>query len=210
MRETTKLFFALALAAVGACKAAPPPPKPDAVAGVPAAQLPVADAPYGVVAKPKPPPPPLQVLETQPKAGERIGPDQAKLSLQFSGPIDEDAVGAALHLSPSVHGLAGGTLTISVNAIGTARKLIDQFVIPATAGLGASLGQTFVNGRLMLQIQLSEAVTSSDIQSFLQRITFATKGKGLKTLTRTMDVTLTNVSGVIGVIQQTINVRKKA
>ena len=111
MRETTKLFFALALAAVGACKAAPPPPKPDAVAGVPAAQLPVADAPYGVVAKPKPPPPPLQVLETQPKAGERIGPDQAKLSLQFSGPIDEDAVGAALHLSPSVHGLAGGTLT---------------------------------------------------------------------------------------------------
>ena len=106
--------------------------------------------------------------------------------------------------------LAGGTLTISVNAIGTARKLIDQFVIPATAGLGSSLGQSFANGKLMLQIQLSEAVTSSDIQSFLQRITFATKGKGLRTLTRTMDVTLMNAGGVIGVVQQTIHVRKKA
>lgn len=106
---------------------------------------------------------------------------------------------------------AGGTLTLSATAIGTPKKLLDQFTTPATAGLGATTGPQFANGILTLQIQLNENVTSSSLQSFLRGITFATKGKGLKTATRTIDVTLAEAGGgSVSTIRQTINVLKKA
>ncbi len=108
-----------------------------------------------------------------------------------------------------VASLSGGTLTISVNATGTTRKLQDQFGIPSASALGASSGTHFANGHLTLQIQLSSTVTVGEIQSFLRGITFATKGKGLKTLTRTMDVSLADADGLFGSVRQTINVRKK-
>jgi uncharacterized repeat protein (TIGR01451 family) len=105
--------------------------------------------------------------------------------------------------------LSGGTLTLSVNAIGTARKLIDHFVFPSSIILGESAGPQYANGKVTLQIHLKQNVSNADVQSFLQRITFATSGKGRKTLTRILELTLANAGGVVSTVQQTINVRKK-
>ncbi len=106
--------------------------------------------------------------------------------------------------------LAGGTLTINLNAVGTKKKALDLLVTPATSGLGTSTGLQFVNGHLTLQIQLGANVTPSAIQTFLRGITFSTKGKGLSTLTRTLDVTLAAAGEIpFTTIHQTINVRKK-
>ncbi|MDB5388337.1 MAG: hemagglutinin/hemolysin-related protein, partial [Planctomycetaceae bacterium] len=104
--------------------------------------------------------------------------------------------------------LAGGTLTIAVNAVGT-KKILDLFHIPSTTNLGSSSGPQFASGRLTLQVQLNQTVTTDEIQSVLRGITFATKGKGLKTLTRTMDITLSDASGHSSTVHQTVHVRKK-
>ncbi|MDB5391930.1 MAG: Cadherin domain protein, partial [Planctomycetaceae bacterium] len=106
--------------------------------------------------------------------------------------------------------LAGGTLTISVNAIGNSKKLLDHFVIPSSAALGTSTGAHFANGKLTQQIQLGQAVTSDAIQSFLRGLTFSTKGKGLKAPSRTLNVTLADAGGLSAVATQVIHVRKKA
>lgn len=105
--------------------------------------------------------------------------------------------------------LAGSTLTLNVNAIGSAKKLLDQFRIPSFSGLGTSTGPQFANGQLTLQIQLSAGATNASLQSFLRGIRFETKGKGLKATTRTLGVTL-SAGGASSSISQTINVRKKA
>lgn len=106
--------------------------------------------------------------------------------------------------------LAGGILTLSVNVVRTPKKSSDQFTFLDSSSLGSSSGPQTANGQLTLQIQLKQTVTRSDIQSFLRGITFATTGKGLKTLTRTLDVSLTDASGQFGSVRQTINVQKKA
>jgi VCBS repeat-containing protein len=105
--------------------------------------------------------------------------------------------------------LTGGTLSFSINAVGTAKKLLDQIHLPSSASLGTTSGPQFANGHLTLQIQLGANATNAAIQSFLRGLTFATKGKGLKTLTRTLEVTL-SAGGQSSAITQTINVRKKA
>lgn len=105
--------------------------------------------------------------------------------------------------------LAGGTLMMTVNAVGSARKLADIFSIPSFAGLGSSSGPQFGNGQLTLQILLDGNVTTGAIQSFLRGITFSTKGKGLKALSRTLEVTLADKNGASSTVSQTINVRKK-
>lgn len=107
-------------------------------------------------------------------------------------------------------GLGGGTLTISVNAVGSTKKLLDTFTFPATSSLGTTSGAQFANGQLTLQITLNQNVTTGGIQSFLRGITFSTKGKGLKTLTRTLEVTVADKNGASATVSQTINVRKKA
>jgi hypothetical protein len=106
--------------------------------------------------------------------------------------------------------LGGGTLTINVNAVGTTKKLLDTFTFPATSGLGTTSGPQFANGQITLLINLNPNVTAGAIQSFLRGITFSTKGKGLKTPTRTFQVTLENVGALSSSVSQTINVRKKA
>ena len=106
--------------------------------------------------------------------------------------------------------LANGVLTISVNAIGNKSKALDMFSFNGAAALGTTSGSQFANGRITLQIQLSPTVTSSAIQTFLRGITFATKGKGLNTPTRTMTVTLANSAQVMSTVNQTINIVKKA
>lgn len=106
--------------------------------------------------------------------------------------------------------LGSGTLVLDVNVI--ARKngtLIDQFGFPSVATIGTSTGPQLVGGHLMLTVNLSAAVTPADIQTFLRGITFSTKGKGLKTPTRSLQVTLTNNVAQTAMTTQTINVRRK-
>lgn len=105
--------------------------------------------------------------------------------------------------------LANGVLTVSVDAVGSARKLLDTFTTPSFSAFGTSSGPAFVNGKLTLQIQLNGSATATAIQTFLRSITFETKGKGLKRATRTVEVTLANSSGASTKVTQTINVFKK-
>lgn len=105
--------------------------------------------------------------------------------------------------------LTGGTLTISIDTVSTAKKPLDQVRIPPFDELGSSPGHEFVNGRFTLQIQLGPNATNAAIQAFLRGIKFATKGQGLKVLTRTLNVTL-STGGQSSAVSQTINIRKKA
>lgn len=105
--------------------------------------------------------------------------------------------------------LGGGTLLISVNAVGKNRALMDCFAFPSTAAIGFSVGPQFANGLLTLRIQLKPNVSANAIQSFLRGINFATKGEGLKQATRTMNVTLADADGLSSTVSQTIHVRKK-
>ncbi len=107
----------------------------------------------------------------------------------------------------------GGTLTLAISGTpnSNSKKALDRIVFPATSGLGTSSVPQIINGKLTVQIQLSQNVTNSSIQSFLRGITFATKGKGLKTPTRTVDITLAEAGGgPVNTAQQTIHVLKKA
>lgn len=109
-----------------------------------------------------------------------------------------------------VSNLAGGTLLLRINAVGTPKKLFDALQIPSSLGLGTSSGPQRANGFITLQIELGANATNASIESFLRGITFATKGKGFKTLTRTATLTLTEAGGLSSSVSQTIHVRKKA
>ncbi|MDB5385457.1 MAG: hypothetical protein JWM11_1103 [Planctomycetaceae bacterium] len=106
--------------------------------------------------------------------------------------------------------LGGGTLLITVNAIGTKTKVTDQFKFPTISGIGTSSGVHYANGVLSLSIQLVQNVSISAIQSFLRGITFSTKGAGLNSPTRVFDVTLTDSNAHSSFVLQRINVLKKA
>lgn len=105
--------------------------------------------------------------------------------------------------------LDGSTLTISINAAGSKKKMVDLVHIPAFTALGSSLGPQWLNGQFSLQIEFGETATSGAVQSFLRGITFATKGKGLKSPTRTVNVTL-DENGLSTSISQTIRVFRRA
>lgn len=106
--------------------------------------------------------------------------------------------------------LGGGVLSISVNAVGTARKLFDKFKFPSTSGLGMSNGPQRTSNLLNLTIDLNQGATAAAIQAFLRAITFSTKGDGLQTATRTLQVTLTDATNHTSAITQTINVQESA
>jgi hypothetical protein len=106
--------------------------------------------------------------------------------------------------------LGGGSLSISVNAIGTKKKALDLYGMPSASTLGTTTGAQYATGRVTLQVVLNPSVTTSAIESFLRSLTFSTKGKGLKILTRNMNVTLTDAAGHSTSVSQTINVKKKA
>lgn len=105
--------------------------------------------------------------------------------------------------------LSGGTLLIKVNAIGTPKKLMDVFHFPEVPSWGSDSKPQLSGGQLTLEIQLGPNATTGAIQSYLRGLTFMTKGKGLKMLTRSMQVTLTEQGGASDSMTQTINVRKK-
>ena len=113
-------------------------------------------------------------------------------------------------LTVSGSGLGGGTLTFGINAVGSSKKSLDQLVVPSWSNLGTSAGVTYGNGRLTMTIQLQQSVSASAVQSFLRGLGFTTKGKGLKTLSRSFDIALTDVAGAMRSARQTIQVQKKA
>ena len=104
----------------------------------------------------------------------------------------------------------GGTLTLSTRVIGNKKftKFFDAFSFPSIGSIGSGSPQTS-GGQLTLQIQLNPNVTANAIQNFLKGITFVTTGAGLKSLTRTLSITLADSGGLTAFKQQTINVRKK-
>jgi RHS repeat-associated protein len=106
--------------------------------------------------------------------------------------------------------LTNGILAISINAVGTKKTSLDIVTFPSAAALGTTSGAIYANGHITMTILLSGSVTSSAVQSFLHGITFATKGKGLRTESRAMIVTLSNSSHVSNTITQTVHVIKKA
>jgi hypothetical protein len=106
--------------------------------------------------------------------------------------------------------VGGGMLIITVNAAGTAKKVLDSFNVPGHGSLGTSTGLRSANGQSTLQIQLNAGTTAAQIQTLLRGITFSTKGKGFKVPTRTVTVSLTDSGGATNTFSQTINVRKKA
>ena len=106
--------------------------------------------------------------------------------------------------------LAGTTLTISMNTVGSKKKSADLLTIPSTAGIGTTSGLVYANGKLTMVVTLKEGATQEAIQAVLQGIKFSTKGKGLGTPTRKLDVTLSVPGGATDKVSQTITVVKKA
>jgi hypothetical protein len=114
------------------------------------------------------------------------------------------------NVSVPANNLANGTLTITVNAVGTKKKSLDIVTFPPATSLGSVSGPTYANGRITLTIQLNGTVTASAIQAMLRGIKFSTKGKGLHTESRTMSVTLANAAAASNTFTQTIHVIAKA
>ncbi len=106
--------------------------------------------------------------------------------------------------------LAGTTLTITMNAIGSKKKSADVLTIPSTSSIGATSGQVYANGKLTLVVTLKEGASEEAIQAVLRGIKFSTKGKGLSTPSRKLDVTLSVPGGATDHVSQTITVVKKA
>ena len=104
--------------------------------------------------------------------------------------------------------VTGGTLTLKINAIAKKQKLFDQFITPAVSAIGSTSGPVLQNGQLVVQIELSPNATAEAIQTWLRGVKFSTKGKGLKTPTRTLAVTLERSTGT-SMISQTVRVLKK-
>ncbi|MDB5340913.1 MAG: hypothetical protein JWN70_6532 [Planctomycetaceae bacterium] len=106
--------------------------------------------------------------------------------------------------------LLGTTLTITMNAIGSKKKAADLLTIPSTSAIGTTSGLVYANGKLTMVVTLKEGATQEGIQAVLRGIKFSTKGKGLSTPTRKLDVTLSVPGGATDHVSQTINVFKKA
>lgn len=104
--------------------------------------------------------------------------------------------------------LAGGTLQISVNAVGSGKKAIDKFQFPVASLLGTSQGPQYSNGKVTLQIELNSTTTSGAIISFLQGILFSTKGAGRKVATRNLNISLNIPGGQPSFLSQLIKVVK--
>ena len=104
--------------------------------------------------------------------------------------------------------LGGGTLQIQVNVAGTRRRVLDQFEFPDSASIGTGESRQTVNGQLTLVIQLSQNVTADTVQTYLRGIRFSTRGAGLRSATRTLVATLTDINLNSSEATQTIQVRR--
>lgn len=107
--------------------------------------------------------------------------------------------------------LAGGTLTVTINAAVNTKKrtLIDSLTIPPTSSLGTSQTPQIVNNLLTFQLQLNHSATAAQLQAFLRGISFSTSGKGLLQKSRTVNVTLIDADAHRSSITKTITVLKK-
>ena len=104
--------------------------------------------------------------------------------------------------------LVGSTLTISMVAPGSTKKAADMLTVLGSS-IGSTTGQSYLNGKLTQVITLNQNATAASIQSLLRSIKFSTKGKGLNTPTRRLDVTIAVNGGSTETVSQTITVVKK-
>ena len=86
--------------------------------------------------------------------------------------------------------------------------IVDKYTIPDFKQLGTGNAVRIENGKLILEIQLNKNLSAAALQSFLRGVKFATSSSGLKTATRSVNVTLTTGSEAASVVQQAINVTK--
>ena len=117
----------------------------------------------------------------------------------------------ALQVTDANGDVGGGVLTLSVTDVSFGRKQKRFDVLGASSlnGLGAVSTQ-FVNGRVVFTVQLGANVTPAQIQSALRLVTFSTKGKGLKTSSRTVNVAVADATGAVSSpFTQSIQVLKK-
>lgn len=88
--------------------------------------------------------------------------------------------------------LVGGTLTITVQVVGSKRKLVDHFDLPADSTIGSLSKSEIVKHRLSVQIDLGAQATAATVQQFLRNAVFSTAGRGIHKAIRTFSVTLAN------------------
>lgn len=144
----------------------------------------------------------LNIVDASQLPGLAIG--GPAVTYQANGPAVSVLPLATVNDTP----LSGGVLSISIPVVrSSATKALDQVKFPSTTALGTSTGPTLVEGTLSLTVDLKQGVTAADIQAFLRGITFSTKGLGLQTATRTMNVTLSDSAQHTSVISQTINIQ---
>jgi RHS repeat-associated protein len=110
--------------------------------------------------------------------------------------------------------IGGGTLTLSIDAPGkqSKKKFTPYDAIGGlsnASSLGTTTGATYSGGKLNLTVHLNSGTVAAAVQAFLRGITFTTKGKGLKTAHRTLEVQVMDAAGAVSShLSQTVNVTK--
>ncbi|MDB5338765.1 MAG: hypothetical protein JWN70_4384, partial [Planctomycetaceae bacterium] len=100
------------------------------------------------------------------------------------------------------------TVVISL-PVGAAKKNPDVVSLPGLSAVGTRL-DAIVGGRLQITITLHEGATNAAVQTMLEGMTFTTKGKGLKVLSRNFQIRVTDLTGLqSNLITQNVTVRKK-
>ncbi len=131
-------------------------------------------------------------------------------TLTAGGPVTYTAKKAPINVLPEATvgtaSLGGGTLAFSVDAVVSGNFIVDKFKFPKSKSLGTTDGFQYVDGHLVLTIDLKQDITASEIQSFLRKIKFSTKDSGLQQATRSFVVTLANAASQATSVTQTINV----
>jgi hypothetical protein len=100
------------------------------------------------------------------------------------------------------------TVKFSVSIPG-GKKNFDVINAPGVAGLG-TMTNGLVGGVHQFTLTLNNGITTSQVENFLRSITFASSKASLKTISRTFQVSITDIHGsVSNVVTQTVNVKKK-
>ncbi len=100
------------------------------------------------------------------------------------------------------------TIVISLQ-VGDPKKNPDIVSLPGLSTVGTRL-DAIVSGRLQITITLKEGATNAAVQTMLEGMTFATKGKGLKVLGRDFQIRVTDRTGLqSNLISQHVTVKKK-
>jgi hypothetical protein len=94
--------------------------------------------------------------------------------------------------------------------LGAVKKNPDNVSFPGLSALGTRT-DAIVAGRLQITITLKPGATNAAVQTMLDGMTFQTKGKGLKLLSRNFQIQVTDQTGLhSNTVTQNVVVEKKA